>query len=228
MEYRREYPAPDIWPLFTGGYGYDWYAAPSLVYRRASFCSSPHRYCSSSIHPTGLSQKDARRLRSPYRVRLSARTVRRLMNSCQKFFWYPVGYVLLFLVIGFFAFVFDSLIATMRRPRGASIDDSVLHLGLDVIIAFVFTVLFIISSVLTSRQQKAEEAAKELADRKWREQYDQESKDKKARERAAIEKASRQRAQGIERARERKAREIEELERELARYKNIPSEEDDE
>jgi hypothetical protein len=33
---------------------------------------------SSSFHPIGLSAKTARRLRSPYRVRLAARTVRQL------------------------------------------------------------------------------------------------------------------------------------------------------
>lgn len=34
-------------------------------------------YRSSSFNPTGLPAKTARRLRSPYRVRLAARTVRR-------------------------------------------------------------------------------------------------------------------------------------------------------
>lgn len=41
---RRECSAPDISPCFTGAYGYDWYAAPSLVYRRAPFCFTPHPF----------------------------------------------------------------------------------------------------------------------------------------------------------------------------------------
>jgi len=63
--YRKKSPQDvprSIYRLFllevTGDY---WYAAPSLVYRRAIFCFSPHRTCSSSFNPIGLAQKIARR-----------------------------------------------------------------------------------------------------------------------------------------------------------------------
>src|SRR5580692_348730 len=78
-KYRRGYSAPDISPLFTGGYGYDWYAAPSLVYRRASFCSSPHRLLLFLFPPYRAIAEGCPSLSlAPSGVRLPARTVRRL------------------------------------------------------------------------------------------------------------------------------------------------------
>lgn len=139
------------------------------------------------------------------------------MGSSMLFIWECV-------VFGFLVFCFDGIFSYWAQPpfhHDAPIDT---HVGLDLIITLVITSTYFTLRQRAKRMKKAEEAAAAIAAEEDRARSVQERKDKRSRDLEAYEQASYELEQRIEKQRASRAREIEELEQELASYKNIPGE----
>jgi len=135
-------------------------------------------------------------------------------------------FVVWYCVIGFLVFCFANLFGMMWSHNFSHVPFEP-KIGLDSIIALGITLLVFILLIRDERLAEAKKAAEEAAGQNFYENYMKEINDNKAKEQAAVKKASRKRAEGIERARAKRAREIEELEQQLAHYKNIPGDPED-
>jgi uncharacterized membrane protein YhiD involved in acid resistance len=133
------------------------------------------------------------------------------------------------LVFGFLVFCFDGLFTFWAQPpfSQAPIDT---HFGIDITLTLIITITYFTLRQRAKRINKEEEKAATLAEQDARTRSAKENEDRKWRKLEESQQVSRDRAEqherNIERVRANRAMEIAELEQELARYKNIPSDEE--
>jgi hypothetical protein len=176
----------------------------------------------------GLPQEDARRYASPYRVRLSARTVRQLMALKAKLArpsrsWNPIPFLIEFTVV--FFLIGWVVWAAAHAWHGSLISTALITLG-------ITTVATVPDYVRKQRKHAQEPSVIKQPQKHDPEAALREIKAEEMRRILEYDRASRQRAEAheseIEQERDRRAKEIETLEHEFARYKSIVGESNEE